>query len=391
MTKTANVSDVKSLMVGDFYTRLSNIHQCVLAIEPFMDEMPLLWCSSKSEFDETLKRQASSEYGVDDDQVILFEDDEVHVFDEKRMLDTDFFANRIVQRLRTARANVIASLTELIEERIAPFVRVAILDKEEKTRSAAVRIVFTMIDSELKLMNERLAPGAFRLALSSMHKGVCDAIEQLILHRPIEEGALEASERWRGLPTLTETQHSLVVELMADVREFFHCDGAGEPESILKDGEGRLRRLLNLWFTPTIEIMREFWAVERSVVPVDRFGERQTNPTAADRWSGRSRHLALFASAFERRDGDGSLQRTEHADYENVSKSTLWLTVNEYRLFTRCLGLPRWFWLNRTVLHHGHAIGVFDVWNEHRSPARQPDSGRPRDSQNREHLAYRCC
>ena len=259
MTKTANVSDVKSLMIGDFYTRLSNIHQCVLAIEPFMDEMPLLWCSSKSEFDETLKRQASSEYGVDEDQVILFEDDEVHVFDEKRMLDTDFFANRIVQRLRTARANVIASLTELIEERIAPFVRVAILDKEEKIRSAAVRIVFTMIDSELKLMNERLAPGAFRLALSSMHKGVCDAIEQLILHRPIEEGALEASERWRGLPTLTETQHSLVVELMADVREFFHCDGAGEPESILKDGEGRLRRLLNLWFTPTIEIIREFW------------------------------------------------------------------------------------------------------------------------------------
>lgn len=269
-TKTANVSDVKSLMVGNFYTRLSNIHQCILAIEPFMEEMPLLWCSSKSEFDETLKRQASSEYGIDDDQVILFEDDEVHVFDEKRMLDTDFFANRIVQKLRTVRANVIASLTELIEERIAPFIRVAILDKEEKTRSAAVRIVFMMIDSELKLMNERLAPGAFRLALSSMHKGVCDAIEQLILHRPIEEGALEASERWRGLPTLTEMQHSLVVELMADVREFFHCDGAGEPESILKDGEGRLRRLLNLWFTPTIEIMREFWQLKevlsRSIV-----------------------------------------------------------------------------------------------------------------------------
>ena len=391
-TKTANVSDVKSLMVGNFYTRLSNIHQCILAIEPFMEEMPLLWCSSKAEFDETLKRQASSEYGIDDDQVILFEDDEVHVFDEKRMLDTDFFANRIVQKLRTVRANVIASLTELIEERIAPFIRVAILDKEEKTRSAAVRIVFMMIDSELKLMNERLAPGAFRLALSSMHKGVCDAIEQLILHRPIEEGALEASERWRGLPTLTEMQHSLVVELMADVREFFHCDGAGEPESILKDGEGRLRRLLNLWFTPTIEIMREFWQLKevlsRSIVSAHG---KQIRLRSIGGVAVQDILLFAFASAFKRRNSNGSLQRTEHADYENESKSTLWLTVNEYRLFTRCLGLPRWFWLNRTILHHGYAIGVFDIWNEHRSPARQPDSGRPRDSQNREHLAYRCC
>ena len=122
------------------------------------------------------------------------------------MLDADFFAIRIVQKLRTARANVIASLTEFVEERIAPFVRVAILEEEPKIRSGAVKIIFSMIDSELKLMDERLSSGAFRLVLSSMHRGVCDAIEQLVLHRPMEEGSLESHENWKGLPKLTETQ-----------------------------------------------------------------------------------------------------------------------------------------------------------------------------------------
>lgn len=46
---------------------------------------------------------------------------------------------------------------------------------------------------------------------------------------------------------------------MVDVREFFYCDGVGEFELIFKDGEGRLCRLLNLWFMFMIEIMREFW------------------------------------------------------------------------------------------------------------------------------------
>lgn len=256
VTATSRITEMKSLVDKEFYTRLSNIHQCVLSIEPFMEEMPLLWCSSKAEFTEMFQNHKGPEYAMDEDQNI-FDDDPM--FKGDRVLDADFFAKRIVQKLRTARANVIASLTEFVEERIAPFIRVAILEDEPKIRSGAVKIVFSMINSELKLMDERLSSGAFRLVLSSMHRGVCDAIEQLVLHRPMEEGALESHEQWKGLPKLTETQHSLVVELVTELRDFFHCDGAGEPISILKTSEGRLRRLLNLWFTPTVEVVREFW------------------------------------------------------------------------------------------------------------------------------------
>ncbi len=259
ITAASRITEIKSLVDKEFYTRLSNIHQCVLTIEPFMEEMPLLWCSSKAEFAAMFQNHKGPEYAMDDDQNI-FDDDPM--FKDDRVLDADFFAIRIVQKLRTARANVIASLTEFVEERIAPFVRVAILEEEPKIRSGAVKIIFSMIDSELKLMDERLSSGAFRLVLSSMHRGVCDAIEQLVLHRPMEEGSLESHENWKGLPKLTETQHSLVVELVTAFRDFFHCDGAGEPISILKTGEGRLRRLLDLWFTPTVEVVREFWQLK---------------------------------------------------------------------------------------------------------------------------------
>lgn len=262
-TNSSNVEYMKSLMPEEFYTRLSNIHQAVLAIEPFMEELPLLWCSSQVEFDEKLKRQREFGAKLDEDDTPVYNERAHDVFDEldeaERAYEVDFPSTRIVQRLRTARANVIASLTELIEERIAPFVRVAILDAEAQARSIAVQVVFTMMNAELKVMNQSLASGAFRLVLSSMHRGACDAIEQLVLHRPMEEGSLESGERWRGSPTLTESQHSFVVELVSDMREFFYSDGAGEPETILNDSEGRLRRLLNLWFTPTVEVVREFW------------------------------------------------------------------------------------------------------------------------------------
>lgn len=268
-TNSTNVEDMKSLMPDEFYTRLSNIHQAVLAIEPFMGELPLLWCSSQAEFNEKLKLQQELGTELDDDETPVYKERTQDVFDEieeaERAYEIDFPSTRIIQRLRTARANVIASLTELIEERIAPFVRVAVLDSEAQTRSIAVQIVFRMMNAELKLMNQSLASGAFRLALSSMHKGACDAIEQLVLHRPMEEGSLENGERWKGSPTLTESQHSFVVELVSDLREFFYSDGAGEPETILNDSEGRLRRLLNLWFTPTVEVVREFWHAKESL------------------------------------------------------------------------------------------------------------------------------
>ena len=61
-----------------------------------------------------------------------------------------------------------------------------------------------------------------------------------------------------GTPApLTEAQHSNVVEL-ASALEFLSADNDGVPAQVLVDGEQRLRRLLNLWFTPTVEVVREY-------------------------------------------------------------------------------------------------------------------------------------
>ena len=62
-----------------------------------------------------------------------------------------------------------------------------------------------------------------------------------------------------GTPApLTEAQHSNVVELASALEEFLSADNDGVPAQVLVDGEQRLRRLLNLWFTPTVEVVREY-------------------------------------------------------------------------------------------------------------------------------------
>jgi len=257
--------EVALVPVG-LYTRLSNIHHCVVAMKPFMDEMPLLWCTSAEELQKTLASEiqnGSTDIVDKDENEILYEDSEVPIGDVSRA--SDFVGHSIVHVLRSARANVIASLVELVEERIASYVRLAVMDNDAGLRASAVKSLFAVLNTELKGMNDNLAPGAFRLALSSMHKGVCDAIEQLILHRPIEEGATGTNDKWKGLEQLSEVQHSFAVELAYEVKEFFYCDGAGTPQSILKDGEARLRRLLNLWFTPTVEVVREFWQLKEEL------------------------------------------------------------------------------------------------------------------------------
>jgi len=258
-------NDVKPLLTPQFYTQLSNIHQCVVSMQPFMDEMPLLWCSSKLEFEDALQRELDPVKAMDSHVVEFVEYAHIDE-DEHRASDDDFLGNRVMQNLRRARANVIASLTELIEERVAAFVRVAILDSDVKTREGAMTLIFAMLEAEFGLMDARLAPGVFRLAVTSLHKGVCDAIEQLILHRSMEEGEMgPKEENWRGSPQLNESQHSFAVELTMAVHEFLYCDGAGEPESVMRQGEGRLQRLLNLWFTPTVEVIREFWQLKETL------------------------------------------------------------------------------------------------------------------------------
>jgi len=258
-------NDVKPLLTPQFYTQLSNIHQCVVSMQPFMDEMPLLWCSSKLEFEDALQRELDPMKPMGSHVVEFMEYDHVDE-DENRASDDDFLGNRVMQNLRRARANVVASLTELIEERVAAFVRVAILDSDVKTREGAMTLIFAMLEAEFGLMDARLAPGVFRLAVTSLHKGVCDAIEQLILHRSMEEGEIgQKEENWRGSPQLNESQHSFAVELTMAVHEFLYCEGAGEPESVMRQGEGRLQRLLNLWFTPTVEVIREFWQLKETL------------------------------------------------------------------------------------------------------------------------------
>lgn len=267
-TQASDVPSEMALVPVDFYTRLSNIHHCVVVITPFMDETPLLWCASKEELEEKLAMEMQTSVGdtVDKDEEeeeMLYEDAEVPIREMSRA--SDFVGHSIVHVLRSARANVIASLAELIEERIASYVRSAVMDNDAGIRAVATKALFTVLNTEIKCMNDNLAPGAFRLAMSAMHKGVCDAVEQLILHRPMEEGVSGASEKWKGLDHLTEVQHSFAVDLTLQVKEFFHCDGAGTPESILKDGEARLRRLLNLWYTPTVEAVREFWQLKETL------------------------------------------------------------------------------------------------------------------------------
>ena len=255
-------SSTTALTLG-FHTRLSNIHGCVASLRAFRDECPLLWRTSPSNSD--------SEESSDSDQNDEDSGDENTGFKESKEGDAESentsFAE-LLRALRCSRASVIASATELLMDVIAPDFALAVLSPHHTTRREALERAFESIDRELVRMDSALAAGAFRLAAAAVHRAACAALERLVLHRAHDD--VEASSTKLVYATsggslsataapLTETEHSRVVEVASAVREFLSVNGSGVPMKVLLDGEQRLRRLLNLWFTPTLEVVREYW------------------------------------------------------------------------------------------------------------------------------------
>jgi hypothetical protein len=251
-----------AMLTRQFHTRLSNVHACVSSLRAFREDCPLLW-----------QKDTLSGSGVDeDDDTDEDTDDEANAMndeDDKDRTNTESASfGELMRSLRCSRASVIAAATELLMDAVAPDFETAAMSSDYYARSAALSKALDTIDAELSAMDASLAAGAFRLAAAAVHRAVCASLERLITHRAhddigtrVASGALgTAGGSLSGTEApLTEAQHSRVVELASTLEEFLSADNDGVPAQVLVDGEQRLRRLLNLWFTPTVEVVREFW------------------------------------------------------------------------------------------------------------------------------------
>lgn len=303
-----------------FQTRLSNIHACVASLHALREDCPLLWRLGGSEFAAT---SIGSGIGADDVSNDEYDDESNEESKDAGKYETDYgdqirdddmmnntgSARRpiagadggnitestsfveLLRSLRCSRASVISAATELLMDFLTPDLTLAVLSPDLKTRRAATSRAFEYIDAELSRMESALAAGAFRLAATAVHRGACAVLERLVLHcahddvhnRASVGATLMASHTASGgwlagtAAPLTEVQHSRVVELAAALRDFLLVGGGGVPAQVLTEGEQRLRRLLNLWFTPTLEVVREYW---RQVDAVDAAGGGATAATA---------------------------------------------------------------------------------------------------------------
>lgn len=253
-----------ALLTRGFHTRLSNIHACLSSLRAFREDCPLLWRARAASGRDALETRAYDSDSSDDSDSAAVEDG-----DEDRSetgAESASFGD-LMRSLRCSRASVIASATELLMDAVAPDFEEAALSLEYRARGAALSRALEKVDAELAVMDAALAAGAFRLAAAAVHRGACACLERLILHRAHDDvgarvatGALVTSGgSLSGTPApLTEAQHSRVVELASALEEFLSADNDGVPAQVLVDGEQRLRRLLNLWFTPTVEVVREY-------------------------------------------------------------------------------------------------------------------------------------
>ena len=255
----ATVAADAALLTRGFHTRLSNIHACVSSLRAFREDCPVLWRARASSGRDTLETRDN--YDSSDDEATFEDGDE-----DLSSAESASFGD-LMRWLRCSRASVIASAAELLMDAVAPDFEEAALSPEYLVRGAALSRALEKVDAELAAMDAALAAGAFRLAAAAVHRAACACLERLILHRAHDDagarfatGALVMSGgSLSGTPApLTEAQHSRVVELASALEEFLSTDNDGVPAQVLVDGEQRLRRLLNLWFTPTVEVVREY-------------------------------------------------------------------------------------------------------------------------------------
>lgn len=250
-----------------FHTRLSNIHACVASLRALREDCPEIWRAS----DEDDAAVDDTDSDSDADGEMEQPKERNGTFRENvegaEKAENARFAD-LLRSLRCSRASVVAAASELLMDAIAQDLTTAVMSPSFIARRDSLARALERVDKELALMDAALASGTFRLAAASIHRAACAALERLVLHRAHDDvkpftatpvygtngGSLSGT-----MTALTETQHSRIVEVAAALRDFLAADGTGVPAPVLEDGEQRLRRLLNLWFTPTVEVVREYW------------------------------------------------------------------------------------------------------------------------------------
>ena len=247
---------------GSFYGRISNANKCFEGFMNLMEEYPRCWKKIAKEKDDDEAHENTAE--IDQESISSVN------------AQIQYVASSAYKKLKSNRDEMLHALAELFSQRVSRDLKVAIFDAHDDSRKFATSRCLNMIEAEIARAHTSLSSGCGKILLKALHAGILDAVERIVLSTRLDpfskadltrENSGNFSDVNRDFfdpsrTKITESTHSRCVQLCDEVSDFFKAEykkkSGGEGSArILRDvqkSERRTRRILDLWYTPTMEV-----------------------------------------------------------------------------------------------------------------------------------------
>jgi len=249
---------------GSFYGRISNANKCFEGFINLMEEYPRCWKKIAKEKDDETDENAAEN---DQEESISSVNTQIQ-----------YVASSAYKKLKSNRDEMLHALAELFSQRISRDLKVAIFDTYDDSRKFATMRCLNMVEAEIIRADTSLSLGCSKVFLKALHAGILDAIERIVLGSrldPFSKADLTRGDSGKfsdgnhaffdaSTTRITEVTHSRCVQFCDDVSEFFKAeykkmngsDGSARTLRDLQKSERRTRRILDLWYTPTMEVAK---------------------------------------------------------------------------------------------------------------------------------------
>ena len=247
---------------GSFYGRISNANKCFEGFINLMEEYPRCWKKIAKEKDDEA-----------DENAALYNEESVSSVNKR----IEYVASSAYKKLKSNRDEMFHALAELFSQRVSRDLKVAIFDAYDDSRKFATSRCLNMIEAEIIRADTSLSLKCSKMLLKALHAGILDAVERIVLSSRLDpfsksdltrEDSRNFSDVNRDFfdasrTKITEVTHSRCVQLCDEVSEFFKGEykkrngGNGSAARTLREvqkSERRTRRILDLWYTPTMEV-----------------------------------------------------------------------------------------------------------------------------------------
>jgi hypothetical protein len=268
---SVEISSVFHEDAASFYGRVSNAHKCFEGFVNLMEDCPRCW------------KRITKNFNDDED-----DDQKAHKEELAQITNANIqiqnIASSAYKNLKSNRDEMLLAFAELFSQSVSRDLKVAIFDMSDGANKYATWRCLKMMEAEIQTAAKSLSPGCMKMFLKALHAGILDAVERIVLSARLEpfstsdmtcDDTLISSKKNNNnnnnnnfdadansffdasRTKINETTHSRCVQLCDAVSDFFNADfnnGSGRALRDIQRSEKRTRRLLDLWYTPTMEV-----------------------------------------------------------------------------------------------------------------------------------------